>query len=183
MYISQPQSSSSSSHPSPTSLVSIHQVLLFDIFSPPSISVLHLVESPDSKPKRYYSYHLRCIAEKLRHKKFKQFQFSCSVVSDSATPWTAARQASLSITNSQSLLKLSLAVVKLLVRRGDECKLNPPDCKAWVGSHAMKVLYKSEAVTRNTIRCCISRWRRCFSVSAFFFLFFKTFTDVIQLLV
>ena len=33
-------------------------------------------------------------------------QFSCSVVSHSATPWTAARQASLSITNSQSLLKL-----------------------------------------------------------------------------
>ena len=33
-------------------------------------------------------------------------QFSHSVVSDSATPWTAARQASLSITNSWSLLKL-----------------------------------------------------------------------------
>ena len=33
-------------------------------------------------------------------------QFSCSVVSNSVTPWTAARQASLSITNSQSLLKL-----------------------------------------------------------------------------
>ena len=33
-------------------------------------------------------------------------QFSHSVVSDSATPWTAARQASLSITYSQSLLKL-----------------------------------------------------------------------------
>ena len=33
-------------------------------------------------------------------------QFSRSVGSDSATPWTAARQASLSITNSQSLLKL-----------------------------------------------------------------------------
>ena len=33
-------------------------------------------------------------------------QFSCSVMSDSATPWTAAHQASLSITNSQSLLKL-----------------------------------------------------------------------------
>ena len=33
-------------------------------------------------------------------------QFSCSVVSNSATPWTAARQASLSITNSWSLLKL-----------------------------------------------------------------------------
>ena len=33
-------------------------------------------------------------------------QFSHSVVSDSATPWIAARQASLSITNSQSLLKI-----------------------------------------------------------------------------
>ena len=33
-------------------------------------------------------------------------RFSRSVVSDSATPWTAAHQASLSITNSQSLLKL-----------------------------------------------------------------------------
>ena len=32
-------------------------------------------------------------------------QFSLSVVSDSATPWTAAHQASLSITNSQGLLK------------------------------------------------------------------------------
>ena len=35
-----------------------------------------------------------------------QFQFGHSVVSDSATPWTAARQASLSITNSRSLPKL-----------------------------------------------------------------------------
>ena len=33
-------------------------------------------------------------------------QFSCSVLSDSLNPWTAARQASLSITNSRSLLKL-----------------------------------------------------------------------------
>ena len=30
-------------------------------------------------------------------------QFSCSVMSDSANPWTAAQQASLSITNTQSL--------------------------------------------------------------------------------
>ena len=35
-----------------------------------------------------------------------QVQFSRSVVTDSATPWTAAHQASLSITNSWSLLKL-----------------------------------------------------------------------------
>ena len=34
-------------------------------------------------------------------------QFSCSVVSDSATPWTAARQAFLSITNLWSLPKLT----------------------------------------------------------------------------
>ena len=33
-------------------------------------------------------------------------QFSCSVVSDSATPWTTASQASLSITNSRRWLKL-----------------------------------------------------------------------------
>ena len=33
-------------------------------------------------------------------------QFSCSVVSNSVTPWTAACQASLSITNSQSLPEL-----------------------------------------------------------------------------
>ena len=33
-------------------------------------------------------------------------QFSCSVMFDSATPWTAACQASLSLTNSWSLLKL-----------------------------------------------------------------------------
>ena len=33
-------------------------------------------------------------------------QFSCSVVSDSATPWTVARQASRSFTVSRHLLKL-----------------------------------------------------------------------------
>ena len=39
-------------------------------------------------------------------------QFSRSVISDSVTPWTEAHQASLSITNSQSLLKLmSIALV------------------------------------------------------------------------
>ena len=37
---------------------------------------------------------------------FPSVQLSHTVLSDSATPWTAARQASLSITNSRSLLKL-----------------------------------------------------------------------------
>ena len=34
-------------------------------------------------------------------------QFSCSVMSDSVSPWIAARQASLSITDSRSSLKLT----------------------------------------------------------------------------
>ena len=45
----------------------------------------------------------------VKYSKFSQFssvQFIHSVMSDSSTPWTAACQASLSITNSQSLLKL-----------------------------------------------------------------------------
>ena len=37
---------------------------------------------------------------------FSSVQFSRSVMSDSATPWIAAHQASLSITNSQSSLRL-----------------------------------------------------------------------------
>ena len=37
---------------------------------------------------------------------FSSVQISCSVMSDSATPWTAAHQAFLSITNTWSLLKL-----------------------------------------------------------------------------
>ena len=37
---------------------------------------------------------------------FSSVQFSRSVVSDSATPWTEARQASPSITSSQSLLNI-----------------------------------------------------------------------------
>ena len=45
--------------------------------------------------------------QKLYNGIFSSVQFSRSVVSDSfVTPWIAARQASLSITNSQSLLKL-----------------------------------------------------------------------------
>jgi len=38
---------------------------------------------------------------------FSSVQVSCSIVSDSATPWIAAHQASLSITNSRSSLRLT----------------------------------------------------------------------------
>ena len=44
--------------------------------------------------------------EKNHRGTFSSVQFSCSVVSDSVTPQTAVRQASLSITNSRSLLRL-----------------------------------------------------------------------------
>ena len=50
---------------------------------------------------------LRLPVSYLVWSQFSSVQFSCSVVSDSLwPPWTAARQASLSITNSWSLLKL-----------------------------------------------------------------------------
>ena len=66
---------------------------------------------------RIQSYSILCCSI-LKHKAFLLMysdlntiyynisQFSRSVVSGSATPWIAARQASLSITNSQSSLKL-----------------------------------------------------------------------------
>ena len=41
---------------------------------------------------------------------FSSVQFSCSVMSDSATPWSTARQPSLSITISRSSLRRSLIV-------------------------------------------------------------------------
>ena len=47
-----------------------------------------------------------CICVSIRGLGYLLIQFSHSVMSDSATPWTAACQASLSITISQSLLKL-----------------------------------------------------------------------------
>ena len=54
-------------------------------------------------------------SSKYQRQKIKyRLQFSCSVMSDSATPWTAARQASLSITNSQSLPKLMSNVEKAM---------------------------------------------------------------------
>ena len=61
-------------------------------------------------------------------------QFSHSVVSDSAIPWSTAHQASLSITNSQSLLKLMFIVLvmpSLAPNRGswrDSPNLGPGTC-------------------------------------------------------
>ena len=63
-----------------------------------------------SPPLGYFGKHsrekgLRSVIWDLTFR-YHSVQFSYSVVSDSATPWTAAHQASLSITNPQSLLKL-----------------------------------------------------------------------------
>ena len=48
-----------------------------------------------------------CIQSIIMCLSIRLLLFSCSVVLDSVTPWTAAHQASLSFTTSQSLLKLS----------------------------------------------------------------------------
>ena len=60
--------------------------------------------------------------------------FTCSVVSDSATPWKVAHQASLSITNSQCLLKLTstesvIPSNHLILWRGQEGKDWKPEPK------------------------------------------------------
>ena len=47
-----------------------------------------------------------CPRHIVRPWEYSSVQFSLSVVSDSATPWNAAHQASLSISNYWSLLKL-----------------------------------------------------------------------------
>ena len=49
---------------------------------------------------------LNCFFSIFKRNFYPSVQFSHSVVSNSAIPWTAACPASLSITNSQSLLKL-----------------------------------------------------------------------------
>ena len=66
--------------------------------------------SPDSIfhyqfPRLPYFIHWRIIALQCYVGFCSSIQFSRAVVSDPATPWTAARQGSLSFTNSQSLLK------------------------------------------------------------------------------
>ena len=63
-------------------------------------------------PQKHNISHYFCITHKFAIQKAPHIywmsvsQFSRSVVSDSVTPWIAARQASRSITNSRSLLKL-----------------------------------------------------------------------------
>ena len=87
-------------------------------------------------------------------KTFSSVQFSGSVVSDSATPRTAARQASLSITNSQSLLKLmSISSVMPSNHLTLCCPLLLPPS-----------IFPSIRVFSNESALCI-RWPKCWSFS------------------
>ena len=81
-------------------------------------------------------------------------QFSHSVMSDSATPWTAARQASLSITNSQSLHKfMSIELVMpsshlILCRPLLLLPPIPPSIKVFSNESALRI-----------------SWPKCWSIS------------------
>ena len=81
-------------------------------------------------------------------------QFSCSVVSDSATPWTPIHQASLSITNSQSLLKLMSIISVMPSNHLILCRplLLPP------------LIFPSIRVFSNESVLHI-RWSKCWSLS------------------
>jgi len=66
------------------------------------------------KPRCIYVYVFHSSCLQILENNSSSVQFSHSVTSDSVTPWTVARQASLPITNSQSLLKfMSIELVML----------------------------------------------------------------------
>ena len=73
------------------------------------------------------------------------FQFSRSVMSDSVTTWTAARQASLSIINSRSLLKLTSIQSVMPSNHLILCRplLLPPSIFPALGSLPMSQLFAS----------------------------------------
>ena len=92
----------------------------------------------------------------LHHSKsYDHQQFSCSVMSDSATPRTAARQVSLSITNSQSLLKLM--PIKLVMPSNNLICCRP------IPSH-LQSFPESGYFFPNVSVLCI-RWPKCWSFS------------------
>ena len=90
-------------------------------------------------------------------------QFSCSVMSDSATPWTEAHQASLSNTNSQSLLKL-MPIESVIPSNHP---LSSPSPLSSILCHPLLLLpsiFPSIRVFSNESAFCI-RWPKYFSFS------------------
>ena len=90
-----------------------------------------------------YTYTYSCLTSlygRNQHNMVKQLtvsQFSHSVVSNSATPWTAARQASLSITNSQSLLKFMSIESEIPSNITDDAENAALDMPAYLESSAV----------------------------------------------
>ena len=85
---------------------------------------------------------------------FSSVHFSRSVVSNSATPWTPARQAFLSITNSQSLLKLMS--IELVMPSSHLILCHP--------RLLLPSIFPSISVFSNETVLCI-RWPKCWSFS------------------
>ena len=91
-------------------------------------------------------------------------QFSCSVMSDSATPWTEAHQASLSNTNSQSLLKLM--PIESVIPSNHPLS-SPSPSMSFILCHPLLLLpsiFPSIRVFSNESAFCI-RWPKYFSFS------------------
>ena len=80
--------------------------------------------------------------------------FSCSVVSDSATPWTAASQASLSFTISQSLLNFM----------STESVMSPNHLVLCHPLFLLSSIFSSIRVFSNESVLCF-RWPECWSYS------------------
>ena len=85
---------------------------------------------------------------------FSSVQFSCSVLSFSATPWIALCQASLSITNSQSLAKL-MSIESVMPSN------HPILCCPLL---LLLSIFPSIQVFSNESALCI-RWPKCWSFS------------------
>ena len=77
--------------------------------------------------------HLQADSGKTPYKPSVQFSSVAQSVRLFATPWTAARQASLSITNSQSLLKLTL-----------DFKMWKTEQPTWQGFHEIEHVFRAQ---------------------------------------
>ena len=132
-----------------------------DRFSPPRPS---LVSSAGLRTERAGGQGGRCVSMCLSFTPLHKLicpvhrqgtvQFHRSVISNSVTPWTAARQASLSITNSRSLLRLMC--IESVMPSNDLILCRP--------LLLLPSLFPSNRVFSNESILCI-RWPKCWSFS------------------
>ena len=101
-------------------------------------------------------------SSKYQRPKIKyRLQFSCSVMSDSVTPWTAALQASLSITNSRSLPKLMSNVEKAMATHSSTLAwkipgIGEPGGLPTMGSHRVRHDWRDLAAAAPP--CPLNQW-------------------------